>query len=68
MNFGPFVDVADGETVGTIGDPVDLGPEMPPMPVAVLPGAVPVANPVGPPDTPLELEGLSVVILVGQGA
>lgn len=58
MNLGPVADVAEGENV----DPVDLGPETPPMPVPMLPGAVPVANPVEPPDTPVELEGLSVII------
>jgi hypothetical protein len=62
VNLGPFGDVADGETVGAIGDPVDLGPETPPMPVPVLPGAVPVANPAEPPDTPVELEDSSVII------
>lgn len=62
MNLGPFADVADGETVSTNGDPVDFGPETPPLPVPVLPGAVPVANPVEPPDTPVELKGLSVIV------
>lgn len=53
MNLGPLREVADGGTVGTIGDPVALVPEEPPTPVPVLPeaviGAVPVANPVEPP-------------------
>ena len=52
--------MADGDTVGTMGEPVALGPEVPPMPVPVLPGAVPVANPVEPPDTPVELEEMSI--------
>ena len=64
VNLGPFGEV-DGDTVGTIGDPVALDPEAPPTPVPVLPGAVPgvvpVANPVEPPDTPVELEDISAI-------
>ena len=59
VNLAPPGVVADGDTVGTIGEPVALAAE-PPTPVPVLPeavtGAVPVANPVEPPYTPVELE------------
>jgi len=62
VNLASLGDEADGDAVGAIGDPVDLGPETPPLPVPVLPGTVPVANPVDPPDTPVELKDRLVFI------
>ena len=64
VNCEPVGDVEDGETVGTMGEPVGAEGTTG-TPVAVLPGAVPVpvpvpvgympvTKPVEPPNTPVE--------------
>lgn len=61
MNWGLVGEVADGEAVGTIGDPVAEGvPAFDPVLPAV-PAAVPVAKPEEPPEMPVELPSMSVL-------
>ena len=61
VNPGLFGEVADGEAVGTMGDPVAEGvPALDPVLPAV-PAAVPVAKPEEPPEMPVELPSMSIV-------
>ena len=56
VNSGLFGEVADGDTVGTIGEPVATGGTIALVPVLpAVPAAVPVAKPEEPPETPVEL-------------
>lgn len=56
VNSGLFGKVADGDAVGTIGDPVATGGTIALVPVLpAVPAAVPVAKPEEPPETPVEL-------------
>ena len=57
VNLGLDGEVADGETVGTMGEPVATGGMIAPVPVLpALPAAVPVAKPEEPPEAPVELQ------------
>ena len=57
VNLGLDDEVAEGETVGTMGEPVATGGMIEPVPVLpAVPAAVPVAKPEEPPETPVELQ------------
>ena len=57
VNLGLDGEVAEGETVGTMGEPVATGGITAPVPgLPAVPAAVPVAKPVEPPKTPVELQ------------
>lgn len=56
VKLGLDGEVPEGETVGTMGEPVATGGMIVPVPVLpALPMAVPVAKPEEPPETPVEL-------------
>ena len=57
VNLGLDGEVAEGETVGTMGEPVATGGMIEPVPVLpAVPAAVPVAKPEEPGETPVELQ------------